>query len=263
MRKLVTYWDGPVSWLERLSVASMLAAGYEVEIYARDVPGLRREALHHTVNDVREVMADHPMADLYRRRGNHAFYADYLRLMLMAQSKGIWADVDCVFRRPIGPPAGDADYVFGWLNAKRINNAVLHIPAGSELLRVYLDALNRVPIRAPWATGHIRVKRELEILVGKTIPFDPDRLAIGPRALTYFVLRLGLERHARPRETFYPLTDDEAHILTKPDDREATALVGPETVAVHAWRGKLWSIGESGHPPPTSWLGQRCRELSV
>jgi hypothetical protein len=263
MRTLVTYWDGPVSWLERLSLASMLAAGYAVEVYAHDVAGLRRQGLHQAIVDVREVMAEHPMADLYRRRGNHAFYADYLRLMLMAQAKGIWADLDCVFRQPIGPPAGEADYVFGWLNPKRINNAVLHIPAGSELLRVYREALDRVPIRAPWATGHIRVKRELEILIGKTIPFDPDRLAIGPRALTYFIRRLGLEDRARPRAVFYPLGDDEAHLLTKPDDRDATALISPETVAVHAWRGKLWSIGQSGPPQPNSWLGQRCRDYGV
>ncbi len=263
MRKLVTYWDGPVSWLERLSIASMLAAGHEVEVFARDVAGLRRQNLHHAIVDVREVMAEHPMADLYRRRGNHAFYADYLRLMLMEQSRGIWTDADCIFRRPITPPPGEEDYVFGWLSQRRINNAVLHIPARSELLRVYLDALNRVPIRAPWATGHIRVKRELEILIGKTIPFDPDRLAIGPRALTYFIRRLGLEDRASPRDTFYPLSDDQAHLLTDPDDRAATALIGPGTVAVHAWRGKLWSIGQSACPAPTSWLGRLCRELSV
>jgi hypothetical protein len=213
--------------------------------------------------DVREVMDAHPMADLYRRRGNHAFYADYLRLMLMQQARGTWADADCIFRRPLASIAGEDDYVFGWLNPKRINNAVLHIPARSDLLRFYLEALNRVPIRAPWATGHIRVKRELEILVGKTIPFDPDRLAIGPRALTYFIRRLGLENRASPREAFYPLGDDEAHLLTDPDDRPATALIGPETIAVHAWRGKLWSIGQSARPAGTSWLGRLCRELSV
>jgi hypothetical protein len=62
---------------------------------------------------------------------------------------------------------------------------------------------------------------------------------------------------------FYPLGDDDAHLLTEADDRAARALIGPETVSVHAWRGKLWSIGRDAPPPPTSWLGQQARSLGL
>lgn len=263
MQTIVTYWDGTVSWLERLSIASMIAAGYKVEVFAHDVAGLNRQGLHDAIIDVREVMPGNLMADLYRNRGVHAFYADYLRLKLLLDGRGIWADADCVFQRAITPRVEADSYLFGWVSVRRINNAVLYLPRGSDLLRTYLAAINEVPLRAPWATRHIRVKRAFEILIGKTIPFDPDRLAIGPRALTYFVQRLGLAHHARPQPVFYPLTDDQAHLLTDPDDRGAYALIRPETIAVHAWRGKLWSIGRSGRPPNSSWLGQRCRELSL
>ncbi|WP_146056460.1 hypothetical protein [Methylobacterium sp. V23] len=262
-RTIVTYWEGPVTWLERLSAASIVAAGHPLHIYAHDVAALRAQGLPGTVIDAREGIGPNFMADLYRSRGVLAFYADYLRLSLIRDGKGIWSDLDCVFQRPLETPAGAAAYLFGWLNASRLNNAILSAPPESELVTHYWDAISTVPIRAPWATGHIRVKRRLELLIGKRIPFRPERLAIGPRALTYFVRKLRLEGHAQAREVFYPLGDDDAHLLAEADDRAARALIGPETVSVHAWRGKLWSIGRDAPPPPASWLGQQARSLGL
>ncbi|MCK2055522.1 MULTISPECIES: hypothetical protein [unclassified Methylobacterium] len=260
---VVTYWEGPVTWLERLSAASIVAAGHPLHIYSHDVAGLRRQGLPGTVIDAREGIGPNVMADLYRRRGVLAFYADYLRLSLIRDGKGVWSDLDCVFQRPLDPSSGEAGYLFGWLNRSRLNNAILSAPPNSELVARYWDAISTVPIRAPWATGHIRVKRSLELLIGKRIPVHPERLAIGPRALTYFVRQLGLEGHAQPRAVFYPLGDDDAHLLAEADDRAARARILPETVAVHAWRGKLWSIGRDAPPPAASWLGQRCRDLGL
>jgi hypothetical protein len=262
MQTVVTYWEGNVSWLERLSAASIVAAGHDLRIYSHDVAGLRGQGLPGTVMDVRDILGPNPMADLYRGRKSYAFYTDYVRLGLLRSGAGIWSDLDFVFRGPLRMADG-GDYVFGWLNANRINNAILYAPPDSELISRYWDAITAVPIRVPWATGHIRVKRNLEILIGKRFPLQPERLAIGPRALTYFIRRLALAHHARAKPVFYPLGDDDAHLLTRPDDRLANERITPETVAVHAWRGKLWSIGLSVPPARASWLGQRCRELGL
>lgn len=263
LQPIVTYWEGRLSWLERLSAASIVAAGHDLQVYSHDVAGLARQGLPGTVIDVREVLGPEPMADLYRGRGSYAFYTDYVRLALMRQGRGIWADLDFVFRQPLCTTADGSDHVFGWLNPNRINNAVLLVPAKSELLSRYWAAITAVPIRVPWATGHIRVKRTLEILVGRRFPRHPERLAIGPRALTHFVRELGLDRYAQAKPVFYPLDDDDAPQLAAPDDRAARGAITPETVAIHAWRGKLWSVGLSAPPPPGSWLGQRCREFGV
>lgn len=260
---IVTYWEGPVSWLERLSAASIAAAGHELRIYTHTVSDLRGQGLPGSVHDVREILGPNPMADLYRARRSYAFYTDYVRLALLRNGLGIWSDLDFVFRQPLRTGTEGGDYVFGWLNPNRINNAILYAPAQSELIARYWEAITRVPIRTPWATGHIRVKRSLEILAGRRFPIHPERLAIGPRALTYFIRRLGLTQHARAKPAFYPLDDDEAHLLTQPDDAPARARITAETVAVHAWRGKLWSIGQSAPPAPASWLGQRRRELGT
>lgn len=259
----MTYWEGTVSWLERLSAASMIATGHDLQIYSHDVAGLRGQSLPGTVLDVREVLGPNPMADLYRSRKSYAFYTDYVRLSLLRKGRGIWSDLDFIYRQPLGRPEEGGGYLFGWLNANRVNNALLFAPAESELVSRYWDAITAVPIRAPWATGHIRVKRTLEILAGRRFPIHPERLAIGPRALTYFIHQLDLSHHARAKPVFYPLDDDDAHLLTEPDDRPARARIGPETVAVHAWRGKLWSIGRDAPPDRSSWLGQRARELDL
>lgn len=263
LRPIVTYWEGRVSWLERLSAASIVAAGHDLQVFTHDVAGLRGQGLPGTVTDVRAVLGPNPMADLYRDRKSYAFYTDYVRLGLLRQARGIWSDLDFVFREPLRTAADGSDHVFGWLNPDRINNAILSVPADSALLSRYWDAITAVPIRVPWATGHIRVKRELEILLGRRFPRHPERLAIGPRALTHFVRALGLDHHARAKPVFYPLDDTDAPQLAAPDDRRAVAAITPETVAVHAWRGKLWSVGLHAPPPPTSWLGQRCRAFGI
>jgi hypothetical protein len=263
MLTIVTYWEGPVSWLERLSAASIVAAGHALEIYSHDIRGVQRQGLPGTVIDVRDILGPNAMADLYRGRKSYAFYTDYVRLGLLREGRGIWADLDFVFRQSLSTTPDGDDYIFGWLNPNRINNAILYAPPQSELVSRYWEAITAVPIRAPWATGHIRVKRSLEILAGRRFPLHPERLAIGPRALTHFIRQLALDHHARRKPVFYPLDDDDAHLLVQADDARARAAITLETVAVHAWRGKLWSIGLSAPPPPASWLGQRCRELGI
>ncbi len=260
---VVAYWSGPVSWLERLSAASIVAAGHELRIYSHDPDDLVRQGLPVTVLDVREALGPNPMADFFRAQGIPAFYSDYVRLNLIRQAKGVWADLDFVFRQPLPTTRDTGGYLFGWLNANRINNALFAAPAQSDLVRQYWEAINTLPLRVPWATGRIRAERSLEILLGQTMPVRPRHMAIGPRALTYFVHRLGLARHARRKAAFYPLDDDDAHLLTHADDRAARERITAETVAVHAWRGKLWSTGRSAKPPGSSWLGRQCRDFGI
>ena len=65
---LVSYWDGPVKWLERLCVRSMREAGHPVILFGHDVAALEREGLGASeIHDAREILAeDHP-ANRYRR----------------------------------------------------------------------------------------------------------------------------------------------------------------------------------------------------
>jgi hypothetical protein len=258
MRKIVSYWEGEVSWLERLSVNSMVALGYDVEIYTHDRQKLVDTGLNGTIVEIDDVFSPHQLALYFRKQKAFAFYSDYIRLELMRQSKGVWVDLDCVFQKSNAPSLMKDEYVYGWCTTSRINNGVLHLPAQSELLKTYYNALTVVPIQAPWGTPHIRVKRALEIFLGMTIPINPSRLSIGPRALTYYVKQFGLEGHARPSEFFHPFTDRETEMMISTSDIVAKRKITDDTVLVHAWRGKLWTTGRSAPPSKSSWLGQQC-----
>ena len=259
---IVTYWEGRVSWLERLSIATMLAMGHRVELFTRDVAQMRAELDGVEVFDVRDVLPDHPPAVLYHEQRHFALYADIVRMALLREARGVWCDADCVMLSALPPPE---TYLMGWLDeGRRINNAVLWMPRDSALMEQYWRAITRIPVRAPWATLRVRVLREFGILFGRKYPFDIEKMSIGPRALTYFVERLGLQAHASPKARFYPLRDNETHLLIDADDRVARAMIAPETEIVHAWHGKLKGLRAlETAPPATSWLGQHCAAYGV
>jgi hypothetical protein len=240
----------------------MLAMGHTVQVFTRDVATLRAALEGIDVFDVRDVLPDAPPAILYHEQKHFALYADIVRIALLRQSRGLWCDADCILLNALAPPG---DYVMGWLDeGRRINNAVLFMRRDSELLETYWQAIMAIPVRAPWATLRVRALRELSILRGHNFPRDIEEMSIGPRALTYFVERLGLQSHASPQARFYPLRDNETHLLIDPDDRAARAMIRPETEIVHAWHGKLKQLKALDAPPPaSSWLGQHCTAYGI
>ncbi len=259
---IVSYWEGKLSWLERLSFATMLAMGHPVQVFTRDVPPLRAALEGIDVFDVRDVLPDEAPAILYHEQKHFALYADIVRIALLRQSRGLWCDADCILLNALAQPG---DYLMGWLDeGRRINNAVLYMPSDSKLLETYWKAITAIPVRAPWATLRVRVLRELSILRGNDFPRDIEDMSIGPRALTYFVERSGLTSHASPQARFYPLRDSQTHLLIDADDRAARAMIGPQTEIVHAWHGKLKRLKAlDATPPVTSWLGQQCTTYGI
>jgi hypothetical protein len=259
---IVTYWEGRVSWLERLSFATMQAMGHRIEVFTRDVAALRAEFDGIDVFDVRDVLPDEPPATIYHEQRHFALYADIVRMALLRQSRGVWCDADCVLLRPLASPDS---YLMGWLDeGRRINNAVLWMPNDCELIDIYWRAITDVPVRAPWATVRVRMLREIGILLGRKFPGDIEKMSIGPRALTDFVMRLGLQAHVSSKARFYPLRDSETHLLVDADDRVARSMIAPETDIVHAWHGKLKGLRAlDTTPPPTSWIGQQCKAYGI
>jgi hypothetical protein len=89
-------------------------------------------------------------------------------------------------------------------------------------------------------------------------------MSIGPRALTYFVEKLQLQKHVWPKNRFYPLRDSETYLLVDSDDTLACGMIAPETDIVHAWHGKLKQLRSLDTPPSaTSWIGQQCALYNI
>lgn len=254
-----------MSWLERLSLASMISANHKVELYTEN----RSEMLGSIkdidstieVVDVRDVLRRNPVIDMYFNDGRFNLYSDIVRLALLKFGRGMWADADCIFLKNI---SDNSDYIMGWSHPEtRINNAVLLMPQSAPVLKSYWEAVTSSPVRVPWATNHIWLKRELEILLGYDLPRRPSKMSIGPRALTYFVHRHHLESVVSKKERFYPIDQSEAPLLIDPNSTVIEEKITSETDIIHAWRGNLataWLLSEP-RPVDGSFLGRKYSEL--
>lgn len=261
MVQIASYWEGPVGWMERLCVRSMRNAGHPVRIYSYLPDALYKEGLDAEIADARDVVPeDHPI-NRYRQVGRFALMSNLFRLELQRQSLGIWADLDCLFVRPLVP---QSPYVFGLVAGPKLNGAVLGLPAGAPMVEDYMSAITAVPLRTPWATVRRRLWRDLEIMAGYPMPPPSVQTNIGPRALTYFAIKHGVHKFAVPRDVFYPVGTTDAHILVDRDDRKARAAMTENTVIVHLWHGQLKKVDLLRPiPPRTSFVGQAMSEYAI
>jgi len=256
---IVSFWQGPVGWLERLCLASVRAAGHRIELYTTDVAALRGEGLAEDVFDVRDVMDVGSAERLYLDGGHLPLFSDIVRLRLQKLGRGMWADCDCLFLAPV---AISSPVILGWYPTGRAGNSVIYLERGSPLLDDYYAGVTKVPLDVPWATRRVRLWRRLEAFVGHKLPSNPGRMAIGPRALTYFVEKHGLAASLLPASVFYPVAQADCIELVNPDDRIVSNMLRDDSLMVHAWHTNLKNAGALRDlPPPTSYLGQAYKRF--
>jgi hypothetical protein len=242
-----TYWDGTITWLERLCLSSVIGAGFKLKIFTSDPLALRAQLSGFDVIDIREIVPDGHIAYLYReQRGGLRVFSDIARLYMLRQAIGIWTDADCLFQPEVNTQRA---YMFGWISPKRLNNAILYLPPHSAVLDDYLTAVTALPLRSPWATWRVRLFREIEILWHGKVPRDAGRSSIGPRALSHFVRKHGLLDQAVAQHVYYPLLEREAGLLVAADDRACRAKISAQTEIIHAWQGTLKGMGVLEQPP--------------
>jgi hypothetical protein len=242
-----TYWDGKISWLERLCLTSVRHAGFNLTVFTSTPQALRDELPDFDIVDIREVIPDTHIAYIYReQRGGLRVFSDIARLYMLLQGRGIWTDADCIFQHDVST---QASHMFGWISPKRLNNAVLYLPAQSSILNDYISSITALPLRSPWATLRVRLFRDIEILLHGNVPRDAGRSSIGPRALTYFVIKHGLQDLAVPPDVYYPVLEYQSHVLVDADDRECRSLLTHQTQIVHAWQGTLKGLGALDQNP--------------
>lgn len=257
---IVSFWHGPMSWLERLSAASFLRQGHPVEVYsygpADDLPAGAR------VMDAGTILPQEALV-FYKGRGTPGVFSDYFRASLMAAGRGVWADLDMICLRPL---ANLPDYILGYERPGSINGAVLRLPANSPLLAAMLSIFTQAD--RPLLEPHLPIGRRLEVaakrLVGMRVP--PEYMqygATGPFALTYYARKLGVEP-IQPQEVFYPVPYAKVGELMRGGSR-LDAFTTPATLAVHVWRSQITDRGRQAMPEPEadSALALLCQELGI
>jgi hypothetical protein len=256
---IVTYWQGPVGWLERLCLASIRQAGHRLEIFTTGTAELRALGIADDVHDVRDMIEPGSPERLYHEAGQLALFSDIIRLRLLRMGRGVWLDCDCLMLAPLVP---EGPHVMGWYPNGRVGNSVLYLAPDSQLLADYYGAVTSWPILVPWATRRVRLWRQIEVLMGRKIPKNPGRMSIGPRALTYFVVKNGLKDSVLPATVFYPVAQADCLDLVDADAARTERWLRPETQIVHAWNSNLKNAGALKElPPATSYLGQAYRRL--
>lgn len=258
---IVSFWHGPMSWLERLSIASFHRAGHRVEVYAFDpIAGLPPEAIACNAADVlpRETLV------FYKGKGTPGVFSDYFRMMALRQGRGVYADLDVYCVRAIeGPP----DYLMAYERPGSINGAVLHIPPDGPLLDDLLSIFTD-PDR-PLLEPHLPIFRRLEVaarrLLGQTVaPEDMQYGATGPMALTHYMAQRGLADLVRPSSVLYPIPYEGIPALMQAGS-SVDAAIGPETLAIHLWRSQLTRRGRADLPlpEPGSALWTLCQREGI
>ncbi len=258
---IASFWHGPLSWLERVSIASFVRQGHAVHVYSYEPQGdLPAGADWKKAEDVlpREKLF------FYKGHGTPGAFSDLFRMNLMRQQRGIWADCDVYCVRPIndlGP------YIFSWERPGSINGAVLRIPADAPLLDDLLSIfdLDNRPLFEP----HLPLGRRLEVAARRLLgdPVTPAFMqygATGPFALTHFVPRHGLLDKVLPSSVFYPVPYAGIPALMAPGS-DIADVVKPDTRGVHIWRSQLTRRGraEIEDPAPGSALAKLVEEAGL
>lgn len=231
-------WVGPrLSRIERLSLASFLAAGHPVELFTYGpVAGVPAGV---SVRDGEDVL---PRSAIRRYgptagegQGSWAFFANLFRYQLLLQRGGWWVDTDVVACRPL-PRAGER--FFAYESADVINTAVLRLPAGDPLAEELLATTAEV--------GH-------DSAFGET----------GPRLITALVRLMGLEAAAAPARTVYPIPHGEAESIFRADPLGRRWARIRSAYAVHLWQEVLRRRGMSknGRWPSTSPIERLARRV--
>lgn len=258
---IVSFWHGPMSWLEALSIASFRRHGHRVEVYSYDpVPGLPEGAI---ARDAAEVLPREKLV-FYKGRGTPGVFSDHFRMMALRQSRGIYADLDVYCVRPL---VGTPDYLMAWERPGSINGAVLHIPADAPLLDDLLGIFEPGP--RPLLEPHLPLFRRLEVaarrLLGQKVTAEYMQYgATGPMALTHYVRQHHLADKVLPGSVLYPIPYEGIPVLMQPGS-SVDGAIRPDTLAVHLWRSQLTNRGRADMPPPPlgSAMAELCRREGI
>ncbi len=258
---IASFWHGPLSWLEHLSISSFVAQGHKVDIYSYEPEGELPKGAEW--KDAEQVVPRERLF-FYKGHGTPGAFSDLFRMNLMRQERGIWADCDVYCVRPIDDLG---DYIFSWERPGSINGAVLRIPSDSPLLDSLLSIfdLDNRPLFEP----HLPLGRRLEVAARRLFgdPVTPSHMqygATGPFALTYFVPRHGLMDMVLPRSVFYPvLYKDIPTLMTSGSDIKD--VISPDTHGVHIWRSQLTRRGRAdiAMPAPDSALDKLMKAHGI
>ena len=212
--------EGPLSALERLSIASFLANGHAVHLYTYGGVGNVPEGTQ--VMNGNDVLPDGLQRRVLQQgvgAGSWAFFSDLFRFRLLHDRGGLWCDTDIVCLRPltfaVQRPRFFATERTPQASGQgslpiRANTCAMQAPAHDPLLLECFERASGIDgDRAPWGSA-------------------------GPSLLTGLINQRQLAADLLAPEVFCPIDYWNVSSLL-----QGAQLIGGETHAVHFWN-EMW-----------------------
>ncbi len=262
-REVGTLWiGGPLSWMEQLCLKSFVDKGQKITLFSyEDIPNVPDGVIRR---DGREIIDTDDFIK-YEQKNSFALFADWFRLHMIHQCPGmIWIDTDVYCHRPLNY---ESDYVFGYElpGEQRVNNAVLGLPADSEMLRQMIEFTNdRYSIASFLPRKRQQIMRKAAE-TGKPVHITEQPWGVwGPIMVTHYVHALAMEKHVEPLDAFYPITFRERFKFMRRAEL-AEDLITDKTTALHLWASNKRQLGNihNGLPPKGSYLERLVQEHGI
>ena len=262
-REVGTLWiGGPLSWMEQLCLKSFVDKGQKITLFSyEDIPNVPDGIIRR---DGREIIDTDDFIK-YEQKNSFALFADWFRLHMIHKCPGmIWIDTDVYCHRPMDY---DSEYVFGFElpGEHRVNNAVLGMPAGSEMLRQMLDFTDDRYSIAPFLPRGKQKAMKKAAEKGKPVHITQQPWGVwGPMMVTHYVHDLGMQDKVQPLNAFYPITFRERFKFMRRAEL-AEGLITDETTALHLWASNKRQLGNNhnGLPPKDSYLEKLVHETRI
>ncbi|PCJ74374.1 MAG: hypothetical protein COA53_10095 [Rhodobacteraceae bacterium] len=262
-REVGTLWiGGPLSWMEQLCLKSFVDKGQKITLFSyEDIPNVPDGVIRR---DGREIIDTDDFIK-YEQKNSFALFADWFRLHMIHQCPGmIWIDTDVYCHRPLDY---ESDYVFGYElpGEQRVNNAVLGLPADSEMLRQMIEFTNdRYSIASFLPRKRQQIMRKAA-KAGNPVHITEQPWGVwGPMMVTHYVHALAMEKYVQPLNAFYPITFRERFKFMRRAEL-AEDLITSETTALHLWASNKRQLGNihDGLPPKGSYLERLVQEHGI
>jgi hypothetical protein len=177
---------------------------------------------------------------------------------LLTKNLGYWVDMDFYFLKPLDFAE---PYVFGWEYENWINNALLRVPAQSQMALDLRD-LPQTNWRPPWygpkrtalyywqrlTRGDIRVE---------DLPWG----TFSSGMVTYCAKKHRVAEVAQKPAVFYPVRWKDARSVFESAE-VVEKMITAETRAVHMWHSRLIGLVEKP-PQKGSYLDIACKKYDI
>lgn len=223
-----TFWHGkPLPRMHAACLQSFIDCGHHVELYAYDELEAPAEV---TIVDAARIL---PRSRIFTYRrgpgaGSVAAFSNLFRYTLLLQAGGWWIDADVACP---GNPIPEADAFCAWQSDDLVGNAILKLPAGSDLARRLRDECVAAGEDTEW---------------GET----------GPNLLTRLVRDAGLNASVAAAATAYPVRYQDFAWFAQPKRRAEIEAAASRGAFVHLWYEmfRRYADRDAVDPGEGSWL---------